>query len=37
MNEKNKEPVVKMMYGEETFITAIIEQAIDRYCLHWRR
>ena len=28
MNEKNKEPVVNMMSGEETFITAIIEQAI---------
>jgi hypothetical protein len=28
MNEKNKEPVVNMMCGEETFITAIIEQAI---------
>ena len=28
MNEKNKDPVVNMMSGEETFITAIIEQAI---------
>ena len=28
MNEKSKEPVVNMMSGEETFITAIIEQAI---------
>ena len=28
MNEKNKEPVVNMMSGEETFITSIIEQAI---------
>ena len=29
MNEKNKEPVVNMMSCEETFITAIIEQAIE--------